>query len=203
MPAIKLPKMPKSVSKMLESKYVLYVVLFLAATNLLGYMMVGRFTSVIFFILVGYLTYNFTKNMIIVLMVPLILTSVLVLGGTKEGFEESKDVEKIEKEDKKEKDADAVEVAVPTVERFGNSYVSKSDTMAEAYKNLNSMLGSDGIKNLTNDTKNLVEQQKQLMDAMSGMAPLMEQAQGLLKGIDMNQFKGIADMAKQFMPTGN
>jgi hypothetical protein len=74
-------KVPKSVSKMLENKYVLYFVLFLAVTNILGYMVLGNITSIVFFVLIAYLVSNFSKNMIIILSVPLILTSVLMVGS--------------------------------------------------------------------------------------------------------------------------
>jgi len=81
-------KVPKSVANMLENKYVLYFVLFLAVSNILGYMVMGNITSVIFFILVAYLASCFSKNMIIILSVPLIFTSVLMVGAkVKEGFD--------------------------------------------------------------------------------------------------------------------
>ena len=81
-------KIPKSFSKMLENKYVLYFVLVLTLINLLGYMMLGNFHAIIFFILAAFLTANFSRNMIVVLCVPLILTSVFMVGkAVKEGFE--------------------------------------------------------------------------------------------------------------------
>lgn len=81
-------KMPSSVSKLLENKYVLYFVFFLAITNVFGYMVMGNLNAVILFVLVGYLVYCFNKNMIIVLTVPLILTSIFMSSGAiKEGLE--------------------------------------------------------------------------------------------------------------------
>ena len=81
-------KVPKSVFKLLENKYVLYFVLFLAVSNLLGYMVVGNMNAVILFILIGGLMTFFSKNMIIVLSVPLVLTSVLLVGNkVSEGFD--------------------------------------------------------------------------------------------------------------------
>ena len=82
-------KVPRTISKLLENKYVLYVVLFLAITNLLGYMMMENINALVFFILVAFLTSNFSKNMIVVLLTPLVLTSVLMVGArVKEGFKE-------------------------------------------------------------------------------------------------------------------
>ena len=81
-------KVLKSVFKLLENKYVLYFVLFLAVSNLLGYMVVGNMNAVILFILIGGLMTFFSKNMIIVLSVPLVLTSVLLVGNkVSEGFD--------------------------------------------------------------------------------------------------------------------
>ena len=80
-------KIPKAVSKLLENKYVLYTILFLAVTNMVGYMVMGNITPVIFFIIIGYLVSIFSKNMIIVLLVPLLLTNILMAGSKAvEGF---------------------------------------------------------------------------------------------------------------------
>jgi len=78
----------KNLSKILENKYVLYFVFILAIINLFGYMVTGNFNSIVFFVLVAFLTRYFSKNMIIILTVPLVLTSVLMVGKTvKESFE--------------------------------------------------------------------------------------------------------------------
>jgi hypothetical protein len=87
---MKIPKImdKKNLSKMLENKYVLYFVFVLAIINLFGYMVTGNLNSIIFFVLVAFLTRFFSKNMIIILTIPLILTSVLMVGKTvKENFE--------------------------------------------------------------------------------------------------------------------
>ena len=87
---MKIPKFmdKKNLSKMLENKYVLYFVFVLAIINLFGYMVTGNLNSIIFFVLVAFLTRYFSKNMIIILTIPLILTSVLMVGKTvKENFE--------------------------------------------------------------------------------------------------------------------
>jgi len=81
-------KIPSSVKKLLENKYVLYIVFFLAVTNLFGYMVMGNYKAIILFVLVGYLVHNFNKNMIIVLGVPLILTAIFTSGFIREGLPE-------------------------------------------------------------------------------------------------------------------
>lgn len=69
----------------------------------------------------------------------------------------------------------------------GKYRLDYASTMEDAYNELNNVLGSDGIKNLTKDTHALMQKQLQLAEAMKsmspliqGMAPLLKQAQGLL-----------------------
>lgn len=98
-----------SAAKLLTNKYVLYFVVFLAITNVLGYIMIGQFKTVIFFALTSLLTSYFSNNMIVILLVGLITTNLFVSGSilqqqkikVKEGLENKesevkKDVTKIE-----------------------------------------------------------------------------------------------------------
>jgi hypothetical protein len=83
-------KMPGSVSKLLTNRYVLYLVALLALFNVIGYMMMDKTQIVILFILIGYLMTCFSKNMVIVLLVPLVLVNLLTSGMMmKEGFEKA------------------------------------------------------------------------------------------------------------------
>lgn len=87
-------KLPSSLAKLLENKYVLYIVFFLAVANLFGYMVMGNYKAIALFVLVGYLVYTFNKNMTIVLLVPLILASLFTSGFIKEGLENASDESK-------------------------------------------------------------------------------------------------------------
>jgi hypothetical protein len=89
----------------------------------------------------------------------------------------------------------------------GGYNIDYASTVEDAYDELNKIIGGDGIKKLTGDTQRLMKQQLELADAMKsmgplikGMAPLMQQAQGLLGG--MNDKEGglgsIMEMAKKF-----
>ena len=83
-------KLPRSVTNLLENKYVLYFVLFLAVSNLLGYIMMGNMKPVFAFILIAYLVSRFSKNMILIMIIPLILISFLMVGNrVREGLENS------------------------------------------------------------------------------------------------------------------
>ncbi len=104
-------KLSNIASKVIHNKYVLYFVLFLSVTNILGYMVMGKITPMLFFAIVAYLVYNFSKNMIIVLGSALILTNILMIGnGIKEGLENSSGdgKDKNKKTDSKVKDDDII-----------------------------------------------------------------------------------------------
>jgi hypothetical protein len=87
--------------------------------------------------------------------------------------------------------------------------VDYAATIEDAYDELNNILGSDGIKNLTSDTQNLMKQQKQLTEAMTQIQPLMQtvgplldQAKSMMS--NMQQAGGVDQLnklAKQFNPS--
>ena len=75
--------------KLLQNKYVLYLVLFIAVTNILGYLAIEDFRSLMVFIAVAALASHFSKNMIVVLGSALIGTNVLYASSRmREGFKE-------------------------------------------------------------------------------------------------------------------
>jgi hypothetical protein len=220
-------------SNLLTSKAALTVIFWLSLTNIIGYLIYSRIDVVVFFILIGLIISNFSKNMIIILGIPLILVNLAVLGKNKfrEGMEDKKP---------EEKKVDGTQPAVmtgpeqpptePTSERVEpetkehlekggfevgrNKNKSKynidySATIEDAYDELNNILGSDGIKNLTSDTQNLMKQQKQLTEAMTQLQPLMQTVGPLLDQAksmmgSMQQAGGVDQLnklAKQFNPS--
>ena len=74
-------KVNSVVSKALTNKWVLNIVSFLALLNVIGYMVMGNFNNVMFFIILAVLIRYFSKNMIIVLGVPLLIVSLLSMRG--------------------------------------------------------------------------------------------------------------------------
>jgi hypothetical protein len=73
------------IQSLLKSRNALYVVLFLSVANLFSYLMLKQLDAVAFFIIIGFLTTYFSKNMIIVMLTSVISTFLLVqiklLGG--------------------------------------------------------------------------------------------------------------------------
>jgi hypothetical protein len=213
-------------NKLLTNKYFLYFIVFLSVTNVLGYLVNNKIHAVIFFALVSFLMANFSKNMVVILLVSLIATNLLMANRSmREGMDKMAEGEEMPAADKKEEkkltvpvESEAVEsvkpaTAVKKEEQFGNKNESKlknaapvnsdggsridyASTLEGAYDNLDKILGSDGINKLTGDTQKLMAQQQKLFDSMQNMAPMIQNAKEMLSGFDMKELGNLASMAQ-------
>lgn len=247
-------------ASLLKSKNVLYVVLFFSLLNLFSYLMLKQLDAVAFFIIIGFLSTYFSKNMIIVMLTSVISTFLLVqikmLGKVQEGMEDkeaseadkdkaatdkaseaaaTETVEVVDAPKKMDtKAADLKALATPSIgsntsatgmtsaeraaatkmtdstkgttstEKFSQQitparYNAADDddmprhkpkidyaaTLETAYDNLDKLLSSDAIKNMSADTGRLAEKQQMLMGNIEKITPIMEKAGSILKGFDM------------------
>jgi hypothetical protein len=77
---------------LLHNKILLYAVFIFSLLNLFLFANTGNYTSVVVFLLIGFLTSFFSKNMLVILLLSLILTNILKYGSSlNEGFEEDAD----------------------------------------------------------------------------------------------------------------
>ena len=88
--------------------------------------------------------------------------------------------------------------------------VDYAATLESAYDNLDKLLSSDAIRNMTEDTGRLAEKQKLLMGNIEKIAPIMEKAGSILQGFDMgaitklmNKVGGSAQMLKDNRPVAD
>ena len=68
--------------------------------------------------------------------------------------------------------------------------------MEQAYNNLQKMLGDDGMKSITQETKKLVSQQKDLMGTLNQMAPILNNAKETLSGLNLEDMGNMSEMLK-------
>jgi len=204
--------------KLLQNKYVLYLVLFVAVTNVLGYLAIEDFNSLMVFIAICALASHFSKNMIIILGSAILGTNILYASSRmREGMKnDKKEKDEKKKDEKDEKDgfkggfsssrpAKAARAATEEEEdEVDSTRIDYAATMEQAYDNLNKMLGDGGMKNLTKDTKGLMDQQKELMGQLKDFAPLMEQAGSMLDKLGgMDNLKGLmGKMGNIKLPNG-
>ena len=251
-------------SKLLTNKYFLYFIVFLSATNVLGYLVTYKLNAVAFFALVSLLSYQFSKNMAVVLLISIVATNFMMSNKMlREGMDNATSTDAtsttpnatatatdmstkiaaaLDNVDAKDPEiaanlpvvqssssVDAVnakklekpvrtalsdntnvdlnnpdlnkQTSEPAPEGFGekmsNNKKGKKEehfgprldyaaTIEQSYQNLDSLLGSDSIKQLTGDTQKLMQQQQNLFNTMNQMVPVLEGAQNMLKGFDMS-----------------
>jgi hypothetical protein len=122
-------------SKLLTNKYFLYFMVFLAASNVLGYLVTNKIHAVIFFALVGFLMSNFSKNMAVVLLVALVATNLLMANKTmREGLENAT-TETTEKVDTTTIDKDKLESVDPQLSN-GLNALEETGSVEKAKKKL-------------------------------------------------------------------
>jgi hypothetical protein len=201
-------KIKAALSKILTNKFVLHVVFFIAFINIITYIVMGNINAVIYFILLGVLIGNFSKNMIIVLGVPVILVNLFVISNHSkvEGFTDGSGNDSSGKKGSSDKlppttSSTNQDPIIPSDEpndpsptsgpsesfevgrdkKKGGYDIDYAATIEDAYDELNKVIGGDGIKKLTQDTQGLMNQQLQLAEAMKGMGPLIKGMAPIMK----------------------
>ena len=257
-----------TVNNIVKNKYVLYVVALIALVDILGYIMRQEFSAVLFFYLVGMISYFYTKNMTVVLLTSLVATTLAHLlknmMGFKEGMQEEttnnskeKVIKRIELKDKEasegvepeeEKSEEIKEILEPSeeekseeikeilessekdklkevsedaskllkqFERKGvksgytnqqkltpglynipnkaqlEKQLGQADKIEAAYDNLEQVIGENGIKSMSDSTKELVRQQNELLKGLKDITPALHEAMGAIGKIDLGGLKSM------------
>jgi hypothetical protein len=79
----------------------------------------------------------------------------------------------------------------------GTVRLDHAATIESAYDDLQNILGSDGINKLTDDTKKLMSQQKNLFNAMNELAPAVKETMSMLEGLDLNGISNMSSSASE------
>ena len=194
----------------LENQYILYILCFLGITNLLGFLYVKDYDSMVLLVALGIVTSYFSENHTIQISVALIGTNfIFVNKKVSEGFKaqrkkiikekfkgtskgKSKTKEKFTGEKSEEgqsckkngKDGKYDSKGVCVVENFSNKKkIDQSATLKDAYSNISNVLGKGGLSNLTKETEELVSQQKDLIKQMASLGPIIANVSSLAKNI--------------------
>lgn len=193
----------KSFSKFLVNPLALKVVSAIAVINFLGYLILGNTNAVIYFLLIGLIVSYFSKNMILIMGVPVLLVNLFAAGKkTAEGFKGGKEgAETMKKETdvKEEKPKVAEKFEVGRKKGKGSYDIDYASTVEDAYDELNKIIGSDGIQRLTKDTQGLMNQQLELTKAMKDMGPMVDKIEPMMGQLQsmMAGMKGLTGGEKE------
>lgn len=193
----------------LKDKNVLYIVFFLAVINVFGYLLSGNFKAIVIFSLSGFISSYFSRNMIIIMLVAMVVTNTTT--GTKFAIEQMKNMKEGMKnkegmEDKDDSDDEKqgmVTLSPATLEQEKSSSkkanVDYAGTLESAYDNLDKLLSSDALRNMSDDTQRLAEKQKVLMGNIKKLEPMMQKASAMLDGLDMKGMQGMVQSLTENM----
>lgn len=211
--------MKLNLNSFLKDKNVLYVVLFLAITNIFGYLMLRNFDAIVFFFVVGFLSTYFSKNMIIIMIIAMISTNLLVgsklLGSYKEGMATNNAVSSsvpLKKEGNKKKAKVIDNMATLSPSNIDGSdddttdeiqgpkpKINYASTLESAYDNLDKLLSSDSINKMTADTQRLAEKQQVLMGNIEKLVPFIGKAESLLNNMGSDKMGGMLEKMQEQM----
>ncbi len=225
--------------QLLNDKNVLYIIFVVAILNLLGYLITNNLEAVVFFLIVGFLSTYFSKNMIIVLIIAIVTTSIFattrtpkIIYANKEGMgtmraqkkkqmqikkqilqnnsDEQKDSSIRDRISSNRNDSSESESEIEGMDGIhgepqnqskakgtGNR-IDYANTLEKAYENLQSSIGKEGIRGLTEQTAGLLNQQKELMDNINSMQPFLQTAEGFLKNLDFSGIENIGNILNKF-----
>tara|TARA_Y100001935_G_C17308364_1_gene513950 strand:- start:1570 stop:2199 length:630 start_codon:yes stop_codon:yes gene_type:complete len=199
----------RNMKLLLKNKAVLYIVLFIAVTNAMGYLMVSNFEAITLFFLVGLLTSYFSKNMIVVMLVAIIATNLLVGGKqisrtplleglkNKKGEDHEDGEEDHDDEDDKE-DKEPLSSLKPTTVNDEDAELDFPGSLEAAYDNLDKLLSSDAINKMSADTQKLAEKQQKLMGNIEKLEPMMNDAKKMMESLNNGK---IESMMEKFLPS--
>jgi hypothetical protein len=66
-----------------------------------------------------------------------------------------------------------------------------SDQIVSAYENLQNFLGTEAMNGMANESKNLAQKQKDLMDQMNALAPVVNNYTQMMNGFDSSKLSDI------------
>jgi hypothetical protein len=192
------------IKSLLRDKNVLYIVAFLAATNVLSYLMAGNYESIVFFGVVGYLATYYSKNMIVILLISMLATNLIL--GTRMLKRNVEAMDNKRKEEVKEEEetpshpfsGDSSPGKITSEQMLSNKNakatkpkekmqpnIDYAATLEQAYDNLDNLIGQDGIKKMGEQTERLASKQKELMQNIEAMAPMLQKAGSLLESMPL------------------
>ena len=178
---------------LLHNTFVLYFILFISVAYLFFFMQTGNFRSVFVFLLVGFLTSFYSKNMIVVLTCALIGTRIIsTMDSLHEGLEtkegnannNTKNVKK-NGEESSEEDEAIDEAIDEELEGVSN-------------KEIKELLSDKKIRqDIQADLQGMLKTQEKMIEGMSKLEPLIDKAEKFRQ-----KYQKYEGMGQKFIETG-
>ena len=176
----------------LNNKWILYFVLFVSIVDLFNFFKIGDITAIAIFIIVGFLTTYFSKNMLVILVISIAVTHIARYGNASlEGMEseagEAEEEEEVdegmegeaqgEEEDEDDKGLQNPEPALSEI-------TQSLDTIKKVHPD-----------EIAGQTQTLIDQTKKVRENMAMLEPFLKQA---AKATEPLKSEGFCDYASAY-----
>ena len=186
----------------LNNRFLLYFIFFLAVIDLLYFSVAGEFGFIAVFILIGYLTSFFSKNMMVILTIAMVCTNIIRFGRdvrvegmtTDEESGEENDEEKFKDSDfDKYLDSETGKHTAKTpapVQTKAPAAASKTTSEFKPVDDSMNIIDNNRISNedpsnklagLNAQTQSLLEKQQILLKNMDNLDPLLKKAESFMQ----------------------
>lgn len=214
----------KEFDRWMKDVRVLYLITFLAVANVISYLYLGNWDSIVFFLATGFLVSFFTKNMSYILGSAILLTNLFYASNIQnKQVEGMKNNDSKNKKEKKVKDATGeldIDVNVSTKPSLdeneedtlaeegdeddepagltsvdaSKSKIDKKSTLEDAYDNLGDLLSDEEMDKLSKKTEKLAKHQENVAQLAEKMTPMMSQMKDWMKMFEGSAFKDLTKM---------
>ena len=200
-----------------NNKWILYFILFVSIVDLFNFFKIGDITAIAIFIIVGFLTTYFSKNMLVILVISIAVTHIARYGNASlEGMKgEEEDDEEVNEgmagEEEEELDEgmageeeeeldEGMEGEAPNKEEKEDKSLQNPKPAPDSLTKITKSL--DDIKKVHPDeiagqTQTLIEQTKKVQENMALLEPYLKQAADATKPLKAEGFCDYASAYKK------
>jgi len=177
----------------LNNKWILYFVLFVSIVDLFNFFTIGDTTAIAIFIVVGFLTTYFSKNMLVILVISIAVTHIARYGNASLEGMESEAGEADEEEEEVDEGMEG--------EAQGEEEEEEDEGLQNPEPDLSKITASlDTIKKVHPDeiaiqTETLIDQTKKVQENMALLEPYLKQAADATQPL---QAEGFCDYASAY-----
>lgn len=173
-----------SSASMLNNKWILYAMLFISVVDLFNFYSMGDMTALAIFIVAGFLTSYFSKNMLVILVIAIAVAHIARYGSASlEGMEGE------EEEEEEDVESEPEEEGLETEEETKAKTELKN--IDESLKTIQKIHPDE----IADQTKTLIEQTKKVQENMALLEPYLKAAE---KATEPLKAEGFCDYASAF-----
>ena len=153
---------PSASGKILYNKWVLYFIFIVGIYDIVHFYQRGNIMAVAIFVIVGFLTSFFSKNMIVIIVSAIAVSHIVAYGNKmSEGFEDEEEEKEAFEEDEEEKEG-FEEEEEEKKEGFDEEEEEKKEEEKETFKE--SAKSKSSSNDLINDMNNLLKRTEKLIE---------------------------------------